>query len=393
MSLPHDGTWRLPAPSTTHAAPSALPAGSTPGLIVDPMLLAGQVGAEVASSLSSALERVRLLAETGRIGQRSLLALQEEIERARRIAMLGQQVSRLAAGSVRQAPEMLELPQMLRDAVGQRGDEIAARGIEVRQRLQPAAVSVDPSLLFALLLSLIDWAFEHCRAPHLRLSTGLNNWPVHALLQCEFAWRPADRLHADGNGAAGEAEIDLDTMAWRLVEQAARAMGVRIDRRQTLMDVRLTLSFPEAPRRWPKLVDGLQALDDPYAMSTQPLAGSQVMVLAESVEVRRVVRNATAEMGLEVDYVSTLAEAREGARRAMPDVLIVDARGHEIDRLLGELKAGDTGPALVHIQVQGGENVAGLEVTTRAGFEILSVDLAVALRELPVALRYALSRA
>jgi hypothetical protein len=105
------------------------------------------------------------------------------------------------------------------------------------------------------------------------------------------------------------------------------------------------------------------------------------------------VRNATAEMGLAIDYVSTLAEARDGARRAMPDVLIVDARGHEIDRLLGELKAGDTGPALVHIQVQGGENVAGLEVNTRAGFEILSVELAVALRELPVALRYALSRA
>lgn len=384
MSLPHDGTQRRPA--VAPAAP-ARSVGSIPGLIVDPMQLAGQVGAEVASSLSSALERVRLLAETGRIGQRSLQALQEEIERARRIAMLGQQVSRLAAGAVHPAPETLELPQMLRDAIGQRADELAMRGLEVRQRLQPATVSADPSLLFALLLSLVDWAFEHCRAPHLNLSTGLHHWPVHALLHCDFAWRPADRLDPEASAGADLPEIDLDTMAWRLVEQAARVMNVRIDRQQTLTEVRLTLSFAEAPRRWPKLVDGPNGADDPYGMSAQPLAGSRVLVLAESAEVRRTVRNATTDMGLEIDFVTHLGEARECLRRAMPDVVVIDARGAEVDRLLGEIKAGDTGPALVQV----GEDFEALEASTRAGFEILRVASASALRELPIALRYALS--
>lgn len=359
-------------------------------------LLAGQVGAEVATALSSALERVRLLSATGRIGQRSLQALQDELEQARRVAMLGQQVSRLAAGRVRQSPESLELPQMLRDALGQRSDEMAARGLEVRQRLEPAAVSVDPSLLFALLVSLLDWAFEHCRSQTLSLSTGLHPWPVHAMLHCEFAWRAPDRLAADADLAFEVARAErgadpaaLDTMPWRLVEQACRAMDVRIERRDTPWQVQLSLAFPETPRRWPKLVDELTALEDPYAMSTQPLAGSQVLVLATRTDVRRLVHEATAQMGLVIDYAGTLADARESAQHVPPDVLIVDERNTEVDRLLAELKAGGSGPALVQVSAQ----FKGLEVSTSGRFEIMRVSTEGVMRELPAALRYALTAA
>jgi hypothetical protein len=357
-------------------------------------LLAGQVGAEVATALSSALDRVRLLMESGRIGRRSLQALHDEIQRARRVAMLGQQVSRLAAGRVRQAPESLELPQMLRDALAQRSDEMAMRGLEVRQLLQPAAVAVDPCLLFALLVSLLDWAFEHCRSQTLTLSTALHPWPVHALLRCEFAWRAPDRLDPNADLAfeveraeRGDDPAALDTMPWRLVEQACRAMGVRIERHDSPWQVQLTLAFPETPRRWPKLVDELTALEDPYAMSTQPLAGSQVLVLSTRAGVRRLVRDATAPMGLLMDHVSTLADARECALRRPPDVLIVDERNSEIDRLLAELKAGGSGPALVQVS----SSFKGLEISTSGRFEILRVSTEGVMRELPAALRYALT--
>lgn len=390
MTVSDAGAARRPPARTVSAvADPALPSA-------EQSLLAGQVGAEVAAALSSALERVRLLAETGRIGRRSLQSLHDEIERARRVAMLGQQVSRLAAGRVRQAPESLELPQLLRDALAQRSDEIATRGLEVRQVMQPAAVSVDPSLLFALILSLLDWAFEHCRAQTVTLSTLVNPWPVHAMLGCEFAWRAPDRLDPDADLAfeveraeRGDDPAALDTMPWRLVEQACRAMDVRIERRDTPWRVQLTLAFPETPRRWPKLVDEQMALEDPYAMSTQPLAGSQVLVLASRADVRRLVREATATMGLLIDHVTTLADARECAQHLMPDVLIVDERNSEIDRMLAELKAGGSGPALVHVNAA----FKGLEISTSGRFEILRVGTEGVMRELPVALRYALSRA
>lgn len=358
----------------------------------DESLLAGQVGAEVAAALSSALERVRLLAESGRIGRHSLQALQDELRQARQVAIVGQQVSRLAAGRVRQAPEVLELPQLLRDAIGQRADEIAARGLEVKQRLQAATVSVDPSLLFTLVVSLLDWAFEHCRGATLQLGTGLNPWPVHAVLHCEFAWRAPDRVTPDADLAleADRAERGtsaLDTMAWRLVEHSARAMDVHIQRHDTAQRVQLSLAFPEAPRRWPRLVDALTALEDPYAMHARPLADSEVLVVTQRFELRRLVHEATAGMGLRLRIALDLAEAREMARESPPHALIVDERNAEVDRLIGELKAGTTGPALLHVH----ESFQGLEISTSGRFEIVRVARDEMVRDLPAALGYALS--
>ncbi len=359
----------------------------------DEMLLAGQVGAEVAAALSSALERVRLLAETGRIGQQSLLALQDELRQARQIAIVGQQVSRLAAGHVQQAPEVLELPQLLRESMGQRAEEIAARGLEVKQRLQPAAVSVDPSLLFTLLVSLLDWAFEHCRGSTLQLSTGLNPWPVHAVLHCDFAWRAPDRVTPDAELAleaerAERGASPLDTMAWRLVEHSAQAMGVTIQRQVTAQRVQLALAFPEAPRRWPRLVDALSALEDPYAMRSRPLADSEVLLVTQRPEMRRLVHEATAGMGLMLRIALDLAEAREMAAEAPPHALVVDERNPEVDRLIGELKAGSTGPALLHVN----EAFQGLEISTSGRFEILRVARDQIVKELPAALGYALNK-
>ena len=64
-----------------------------------------------------------------------------KIELARRIGMMGQQVSRFASGRVRLTQERLDLTGMLRAAMQQRSREIEARGIEVRQQLRPAGRS------------------------------------------------------------------------------------------------------------------------------------------------------------------------------------------------------------------------------------------------------------
>jgi hypothetical protein len=153
--------------------------------------------------------------------------------------------------------------------------------------------------------------------------------------------------------------------------------------------VQLTLDFPETPRRWPKLVDELTMLEDPYAMSTQPLAGTQVLVLASRGDVRHIVREATADMGMLVDIVDTLAEARDYALEIPPDVLTVDERDTEVDQWLAELQAGGSGPPLVHVS----SRFKGLEVSSSGRFELTRVGSESAVRDLPAALRYALSKA
>ena len=49
----------------------------------------GQIGTEVGLPLSAALERVTVLATTGKIDRAGLRMLREEIERARRAGMIG----------------------------------------------------------------------------------------------------------------------------------------------------------------------------------------------------------------------------------------------------------------------------------------------------------------
>ena len=71
--------------------------------------LLGQLGSEVATALSAALERVNALATTGKIGRKGLRELREYIELARRTGIMGQQVNRLAAGRVKQNIERVDL--------------------------------------------------------------------------------------------------------------------------------------------------------------------------------------------------------------------------------------------------------------------------------------------
>ena len=367
------------------------------------VLLAGQVGAEVAASLSSALERVELLIRSGRIGQHSLQALHNEISQARRVAILGQQVTRLATGEVHQTPEVLELSQRLREAVAARSDDIAARGVELRQLLQPAAVSLDPTLLHLLLLSLLDWALAHSCTQTVTVTTSVNTWPVHAVLNCDFVWRAPDRLGPNSELAFEAARQDpvddgtaLNTMAWRLMEQACQALNVRIDRQDSPCNVHLSLAFPEAPHRWPAMhaldetLDVLGVTGEGSSMGARPLAGCRALVLACSPQARSLtgdkLGSSLAALGLLVDVVANLHDAREVLRGTAHDVLVTDCRNSEVDRLLAELKAGGSGPALVQVC----DVEQALEISTSGQFEVVRLGADHVARDLPDALRYAL---
>src|SRR6058998_1255968 len=78
--------------------------------------------------------------------------------RQRGAGMLGQQLARFASRRLRQNHERLQLTQMLRDVLLQRGRETQARGVQLKQVLQPVEVLADASLLFSLLNTVLDWA-------------------------------------------------------------------------------------------------------------------------------------------------------------------------------------------------------------------------------------------
>jgi hypothetical protein len=348
--------------------------------------LAGEVGAEVAGSLSAALDQLDEILRTGKVGRAGLSSVRDEVERARRVAILGQQVSRLAAGVVRQDPEAVEVPEVLRSVLCQRRAELSLRGIEVRQHLRPASMSADASLVFTLLQCLMHWALQHSSGGTLKLSTALNTWPVHAVLQCEFAWAPPERAGdwspLDDGGTSG-----LETVAWRLVEQSAAVLGVQLQREESGNDVHVTLAFPESARRWPKLVDANTDLDDAQIDDPLPLAGQSVLLLTGRKELQRVAQAALPALGLQLQLVRSVDEARSYERAPAP-LIVADAQIEGLDALCVDWGVGAIGgPAIIRV----GDAAPGVHIDSGPGGESIRIGQTTALRDLPAAVRYALA--
>lgn len=358
--------------------------GSRPRAAVDTSLdlaaLTAELGGEVAGPLTAALERINALAATGRIDRSGLTALRLEVESARRAAMIAQQLGRLASGRVRQAPEPLNLTQHLRDALAQRSRELVARQVDLRQSLQPARVVVDGAFLFSLVQALLDWSIGHA---HRRLDFKLEvqPWPLQARLTCRL-------MH---DTPAADDQPPADTMAWRLVEVAARAMGLELRRDDTADETRVSLVFPRTVNEQMEGVTSIE-LDEGFAHSinSKPLAGSHVLVLASRRELRALIRDAIRPMGLMVDYTSTVDEAREFCQGGLPHAIVFESSigGGRFDTLRRELLAEV--PSLCFIAI--GEDGHDYSTTDIDGHPVTRVGREAVLKALPAALIFELSR-
>jgi hypothetical protein len=178
MSSLSDSDFEIRLPGAERSVPPMVPR-------LDPQALLAQLGGEVASTLSSALERVTTLCATGRIDREGLRRLRGEIDSARRAGIIGQQVVRLSSGRIKVAREQIDLTALLREALLMRGREISARSLEVRQELAQAHVKSDATLLFSLLETLLDWCFAHT-VSRVDLRLDVEGWPAQARLSGGF---------------------------------------------------------------------------------------------------------------------------------------------------------------------------------------------------------------
>lgn len=345
----------------------------------------GEMSAEIAGPLTAALERVQTLASTGRIDRSSLRSLGEEIQRAREISMSGQQIARLASGRLRQTPERLALTETLKDVLTQRHRETQARGIHIKQVLRPAEVVVDASLLFSLLNTQLTWAMEHARS-NIEFRIDIKTWPAHARLATRFAVRPADQP-ADTEWSPSQ----LDSMTWRLVEQTAWTMGLPIERKLEGHEVHLTIEFP---RTVSDQLEGMSAieLDQGFSPSLQskPLMGSQVLVVASRRDVRVQIRDAIRNMGLIVDFVNSVDEARDFCRGGLPHAIVIESvlRGERFNEMRREIDA--EGAEVVFIEIIEEGNT--FEISGFGGLSMARVGRDAILTSLPSALMFELAK-
>ena len=213
----------------------------------------GQIGTEVGLPLSAALERVTVLATTGKIDRAGLRMLREEIERARRAGMIGQQLARFASGRIRQSPEQISVTQMLREVLLQRGREAATRQIEISQALKPVEVMADATLLYALMQAVVDWSLDLAQGK-LEFKLDIKAWPPYARLSVRFVHASSDA--SDRLTPVGTPLPSLDSMSWRLVQQISWTLGLVMDRTVSAADTTLTIEFPRTVH------DEIEVLDD-----------------------------------------------------------------------------------------------------------------------------------
>ena len=283
-----------------------------------------ELGAEIAGPLTSALERIVALTTSGHIDRQGLRDLREEVEKARQVGIESQQLARLASGRVRQTHERVRLSDMLGGILSHRARETQARGIDVTLLAAvPVEVLVDAPLLFSLINTLLDWALDCARAT-IELRIDIKSWPAHARLTCRFEHRPVAQLD---DGAAAPAKVSLlDSMHWRLLQQTARAMGLPLER---LIEAGSTTLALEFTRTVNETLEGASAveIDEGFATSinTKPLAGSHVLVVARRRDVRVQVREALRDMGLIVDFVSSVEEAVDFCRDGLPHAIVVES--------------------------------------------------------------------
>ena len=349
--------------------------------------LVTQIGVEIAGPLTAALERVNTLTSTGNIDRKGLRALREEIESARRVGMIGQQLTRFASGRIRQSHERLQLADVLSGVLAHRGRETQARGIVLKPELKPAEVVVDASLLFSVLNTTLDWALASAHS-QIVFSIELKAWPAHARLACRFAHRPLDEIT---DVASAAATGGMDSLTWRLLEQTAWTMGLLIERTEESGFTTLTLEFPRTANDEVEAVSALE-LNDGFSVSShsQGLAGSHVLVVASRRDMRLQIRDALRDMSLIVDFVNTVEEAVAFCRDGLPHAIVVESiqSGERLALMREEILAEV--PDFVFIEIV--EEGSAFEMSGFAGAAMARVGRDVLATSLPSALLFELSK-
>ena len=332
-------------PTPTPHAPS--PAAPTLGDVV------ARIGAEVSAPLTAALERVLALANSGRIDRHGLQALRQEIDSARRVGLRGQQIARLASGTVRQAVERLDLAQGLHEVLHGLAVHGYGRAITMPPAPTKAEVMGDASLLHAVLDAAADWSAALARA-NVDWRIEVRPWPVRARVLCRFAHLPADHAgprQTPGDGTSGSHhESRLDTLDWLLLTYTAHMAGVAVLRKDSPTHTLLTLEFLNTVNG---TLEGAAAMDLVATADggAQNIGGCQLLVLASRRSTRQRLREATHGQDLLIDSVSTVEDAALFCQDGAPQVLVYESafNGAALVALQGQLDRNS--PSVVQIEV------------------------------------------
>lgn len=358
---------------TVLAEQSASAAFKPASSISPDFLLTGILGQEMAQPLSD-MQTVLLEIESSQaFTSNHLASLRGAIKSARKLAMQGQQISRLAGGRLRQSHESLELDAMVLTAMQERAGDFRKRGIEVFQRIKPIEVIVDPGLLHSLIDTALDWAAGLGRK--LTVTLEMKNWPEHGLLIFKTSRTVLSQV---SNSSQRELETDPsdDSVSWYLINAISQAMGLIVNRTNSPNETSLLIEFSRTVKRLEGLtvVEMESGPESLYGLS-KPMAGARILLITNDARLQIEVRAICNGTGLVLDCVSNASQAVRFCEMESPTLVIIDE--HMRDRIFEELHADlrNLDPNFPFVEVAAAANTLEMAGWTSESMSRLSKDV------------------
>ncbi|MCV0439500.1 MAG: hypothetical protein K5880_12785 [Hydrogenophaga sp.] len=290
-----------------------------------PTLLSG-LADQITEGTSALQNIIDLLLSQGRITRQEHRSLSIPTDRIKLSGISAQQINRFYGGRIRQSHEKICMAELVEGVLQERKKDFVILGIELRRKLKPVEVLVDPTVAHSFVNAVLDWGMPF--GSHIDVRMDLNAWPQHARLQ----------VRVTNDGAPPSSSASMDSLSWMLVRQIALAAGgIEIERQMTDEGVSFTAMFT----RTVQAVDGISAVDlsDNQSSMFKSLSGVYVLTISPTLQIRADVRDALREIGITSDSVVDFSQAREAIRSRMPNLIVVDSdmMDHGFDQFRREL--------------------------------------------------------
>lgn len=274
--------------------------------------LVASLADQVTVGVSLLQNGIDLLLAKDRITALEHRALSIPAERLKKAGISAQQINRFYCGRIRQSHEKVDMAQLVEGILQERKNELGVLGVELRRKLKPVEVLIDPTVAYAFVNAVLDWGLPFGSRIDVRMD--MNAWPKHARFQ----------VRVSNDGAPPSSSAMVDSLSWVLIRQIAQtAGGIEIDREITDEGVSFTAMFT----RTVQAVDGISAveLSDDHSSMFKSLSGIYVLTVSPALQIRADVRDALREIGVLSDSVVDFEQARQAVRSRMPNLIIVDS--------------------------------------------------------------------
>ena len=303
-----------------HPSSQFAPAKLPPGVLA-------KVGETFAMQLSALQQAFAGIVPPGPEQQLALAANLAEMDRLQRLGVQIQAIARVLTGEGQSTPERLDLAAALRQKLDEWAERARGKGIHLLGPLEVYEIDVNVGVLDQLLDLAMESALDITGCVEVRV--GVQTQTANPMLTVEV-------LRAQGV-AAPVTDAEFNDLHWMLFTVMARARGLVPQRVAVGDNVILMLEFPSL---------ALPSVDEAKRLATQSyrspaVADRRVLVLEPSEFNRVQAHKLLHEVGMKVDAVATLEQARGSLRDSVPDVFVtgIPVRDARIGALLDELRA------------------------------------------------------